>query len=168
MPSPQTLVAALSAAVLLVALSGCSLRITDPDSGERRASESSAAIETDDQDTGRDGGDAHVSAEDPDDIRARIAQLTTTTLTCDGERTITQMAVKVRIEGRCEVLVLEMGGGTFLADDIGELRIAGMGNTVYADAIGRVIVDGGGNTVRWRGATPDIDVDGLGNSLQAG
>ncbi len=156
---------------LAAALTGCSISVVDsanpsasPESsasvtqeGEHRTDPPKPAPQTDPPVSLRDGP-----------TRDTLIATATTIQRCDGQLTLMQDAMTVRVEGACDRLILNAHGAQVVADDVAVVEIIGDSNVVFAGSIQKLNVNGSANVVTWTGATPTVSDIGSGNTLTAG
>ena len=169
----------LSAILLTIGLTGCTLSITDPDqpdSQSRGATDSSSEAE-------RPSPSRSPSAELPvatpsapttvdtdgpgisrDDVRAGA----TSTVRCDGELQLDQDGAVIVVDGPCDHLVVNLNAGAVIVGDVGTLEITGDGSLVYTGKLSTLRIDGEANAVYWTGAAPAVTDNGVTNIATAG
>ncbi len=147
-----------------VLLAGCTFQLRDPDSqrDEPKQAPTSQQSSSSDNDDDADDDDAPtgISAD-----RADASELTSVTLTCDGELEIDQPGASVRVEGPCDTLVVSGDATLVVADDVDTLRVTADGAIVYALEVDSIDVSGDVNTIYWTGSTPSSDDSGVANTL---
>ncbi|MFE6736625.1 hypothetical protein [Microbacterium sp. NPDC057650] len=164
--------AAAIAAVLALSFgaTACSIRIADgaaPSATDKRAAGDADASAKEDSPAPAES-DAG-SAPDRDGVtRDDLIAEATRTLRCDGELTMLDDAVIVRVEGSCDRLILNTTGSQVIADDVALLEVIGDGNLVLSGVVDELLVNGTGNVVHWTGATPKVSDVGSSNTLTAG
>lgn len=166
----RPLTALTVAALLAAALTSCSVNVVDGGAPAEPSAEQStpptdftvekqtSADDTDERDQGGlEGLD-----------RETLIASATTVRRCDGELTILDDAVTMRIEGACDRLILNTRGSQIVTDDVAFLEVIGDGNVVLSSTVDKLLVNGAANVVQWQGATPTITETGSANVLTAG
>lgn len=169
----RRLFALAAAGAVLITLTGCSVGVVDG-SAEKPAAEKPAdapatAPQTEPAADPADGPDAETpDATDRGITRDSVIAAATTTQRCDGELTILDNAVIIRVEGACDRLILNSTGSMVVADDVDYLSVIGDGNAVFVGTVDQMVVNGDANLVNWTGATANVQDVGSANVLQAG
>ncbi|KAA0959553.1 DUF3060 domain-containing protein [Microbacterium sp. ANT_H45B] len=178
--------APLTALLLVVVLSGCSVDIVDPTqpsaSSATASSPSEAGSPSDDAPSpdsspdpspdpepsagSRRSADAGLSAAGQAE-RARLSDAATTTMPCPTDPLTSDGAV-IRVEGPCADLVIEIDAGVVIADDVGAVMLSGSGTVVYVREVDAITVTGSASSIFWEGATPTVDDRGSANTLKKG
>ena len=149
---------ALGATLLL---SGCTLRIVDPQASPVPDVTEQSQASTD----APDDDDADDDTSDSDSERERFEELVSVTLQCEPGLEISSPGATVRVEGDCGTLTVSGDAAVVIADDIESLVVSASGAVIYASTVDSVQVTGDANAVRWTGPTPAVDDDGAGNVL---
>lgn len=170
MTLPRPLTAIAVTAMLLTALTACSVNVVD--GAQPRPAASDDATQTDaDAETGPplDVIDEQAEPDAGDDIdREALIAAATNVRRCDGELTIVDNAVLVRVEGPCDRLIVNSSGSQVVTDDVTFLEVVGDGNVVLSGTVETLLVNGAANVVHWQGATPTVTETGAANVLTAG
>lgn len=170
--------APLTALLLAVVLSGCSVAIVDPTQPSTASSPASSPTpsEAGSPSDGETSPGPEESASPPTDSglsaqgqaeRARWIDEATTTTPCPTGPLTADGAV-VRVEGPCADLVIEIDAGVVIADDVGTLTLSGSGTVVYVRDVDAITVTGSASAIYWEGATPAVDDRGSANTLKKG
>lgn len=164
--------AAAVAAVLALSFgtTACSVRIADgaASSAPEKRTEGDADAPAKEDSPSPAESDAGSAPETGGVTRDDLIAGATRTLRCDGELTMLDDAVIVRVEGSCDRLILNTTGSQIVADDVALLEVIGDGNLVLSGAVDELLVNGTGNVVHWDGATPKVSDVGSSNTLTAG
>ncbi|MDR2997526.1 MAG: hypothetical protein LBU78_05360 [Microbacterium sp.] len=159
----RTVAGVVTAVALAFTATACSVSIVD-----RTAPSESSSTDAGSKGVEKTASDAPAAPDAAgatrDDITARAAR----TLRCDGELTMLDDAVVVRIDGSCDRLILNTTGSQVVAEDIGTLEVIGDNNLVLTGAVDHLTVNGESNIVHWTGATPNVTDVGDTNTLTAG
>lgn len=176
----RNLTALAASALLLLALTGCAVSVTDepaegtpaasaPEKTPEEIAEEPADEPVDEPD---DESQTAVTAWSEETAAERDAALAIVTkqVSCDGELVLgdSETGQVIRIDGACDHLVLHLVAGVIIAGDVGTLDVYGTGNVVYVDGIDALNVSGSAGVVQWLGTTPQINDTGVGNILTAG
>lgn len=161
-----------TALVLSAGLTACSVHVVDGDASSVSPSPADSTPST--PASGRastpsaSSADGSAATEADGVTRADLIDRATKVLRCDGELTITQDAVALRIEGPCDSVVLNSSGSRIVTDDVAHLEVIGDGTLVLTGHVQRLGVTGSANVVHWTGSTPAILDVGDGNIITAG
>lgn len=182
MRASRSAVTAAAAVLVLLLLSGCSVRIVDPAAGETRddgqgqsaepvpsdpvASDPATPRPADDPPASETPSSSGLSPENAAD-RDRLLAAATTTMPCPTGA-LDQDGAVIRVEGTCARLEIDSDAGVVIADDVDTLILRGSGTVVYAASLGSITVTGSADQVYWTGATPAVDDTGSGNTLRRG
>lgn len=182
--------APLTALLIVVVLSGCSVAVVDPTqpspASATASSPSEAGSPSDDapspdtspdtspgtspgpeQSSGsRPSADSGLSAAGQAE-RARLSDAATTTMPCPTDPLTSDGAV-IRVEGPCADLVIELDAGVVIADEVGTVTLSGSGTVVYVREVDAITVTGSASSIFWEGVTPTVDDRGSANTLKKG
>ena len=173
MPRLRRIPALLCGLAAALALAGCSVGLVDgakPTSSPRPDSTSRAEVQ----------GGAASQPPSPAPVteppvtmpggpdRAAVIAAATRTVRCDGEYSLMDDAMVVRVEGACDRIIVNASGSQLVADDVGIVEVIGNSNVVLTGAVQKVLVNGEANVVHWTGATPTVSDIGSTNTLTAG
>ena len=174
-----TVAVALGAALLGLALSGCSVALEEPQpAGSKPSTQETAPVadEPDEEAAEPDeadeipedtSADTALSAENATE-RERLIGLATTTMPCPEGAPLAQHGAIIRVEGHCATLTIDLDAGVVIADDVDELVLNGDGTVVFAGKVSTLTVTGDVNSLYWTGDTPRLDDTGTANTLLRG
>jgi len=171
------LITAAACGLLVAALTGCTVSVTDTADGEATSSAESSAPEDpvaesstdadDDEPAETPAGPSAWSAETAADRDAALASVTKK-VTCAGELTIAGTGQIMQVDGACDRLIITMSAGVVIAGSVDVLEVNGDGGIAYVDSVQELNVTGDAVVVHWLGATPTVDDSGAANALTAG
>jgi len=81
---------------------------------------------------------------------------------------LTSDGAVIRVEGPCADLVIELDAGVVIADDVGTVTLSGSGTVVYVREVDAITVTGSASSIFWEGVTPTVDDRGSANTLKKG
>lgn len=171
MHRPRRIPFLLGALPLAAALAGCSVSVVDT---AKPSASPSPEYSADVRLTRPSGPPRPVPQTGPpvtmggDATRSALIAAATRTVRCDGEYTLMDDAIIVRVEGSCKRIIVNASGSQVVADDVSSLELIGDSNIVLAGTVREVLVNGDANVVHWTGATPTVSDIGSANTLTAG
>ncbi len=185
----RPLITLAASAVVLLALTGCTVSVSEPSTEQSTSSQQSDDTTT--ESTGPDDAEneqpaaetpsesqqSPVPATDDTTWSAEVAEgrdaalaAVTKTVSCSGELVIgsPEIGQIIQVDGVCEHLVVQADAAIVIAGDVVTLDVYADGAVAYVDSISVLNVSGSADAVYWTGATPEVANTGAGNVLTAG
>lgn len=176
MRTPRLSATAAAALLLVVFLSGCTVRIIDPAAesagptsgatGPETPAAAKPVTEKPATKTPAATDDGGLDAEHAEH-RQSLLDSATTTMPCPTGP-LQQDGSIIRIEGACDEVRIDLDAGAVIVDDVTTLLLSGSGTVVYAATIGELRVSGSANEIYWAGETPQVTDTGSANVLRRG
>lgn len=170
------------AAVLGLALSGCSVSLSGPDaassSGSPQAPQSAAASDADggaqasggaaSEGSGSATGEPAVEATDITDAtwRGVLSNGSRLSPDSDGNVTIESALSEVSVVGDVETLDVRGAGVTVAAEDVNTLKVSGSSSVVYVRSAQKIEIAGASIEVYWLEGSPVVEDKGAFNTAQ--
>jgi len=159
--SPRPRWSALAGIALIgaTALSGCTLRFTEPGTPPPSSPSDEAPSASDPSLAGDPPADD--APRDRDAYIARADQ----TVPCSPGLDIGTHGGIIRVEGDCETLTVSADAAVVVADNVGTLTVTGSASTVFVLDVSSLHLSWDANLITWTGTTPMVADDGTSNTI---